>query len=78
MTKTIDEILRNVATMKDPRAEKEAKAAIEAMLRDIIGQDEKLDMGGSYEAVQRHNVSFDRNKLREELRQRATKYNLDI
>lgn len=36
----------------------------------IIGDDESLDMGGSKEAVDRHNISFDRNKLRAELRQR--------
>lgn len=57
---------------------KKAKAQLSAIFDTLIGKDEELDMGGSYEAVQRHNASYDRNKLRNEQRTRARDMGLDI
>lgn len=85
MTKTIDEILRNVATMKDPRAEKEAKAAIQAMVEDIVGGDVpelEKNICGKYgcnhviETKNPHAQAINNNHSKQ--RQRATEYNLDI
>jgi len=71
--KTIDEILGDITfhpsdiDMDNERREYATQAITQAML-DIVGEDETLDMGGSFEAVQRHNKSYDRNQLRTEIR----------
>jgi hypothetical protein len=52
-------------------AKKDILAAHKEEVERVIGPDETLDMGGSREAVDRHNTSYDRNQLRKEQRQRA-------
>lgn len=54
----------------------EAKAQIEAMIADIIGEDDwHGDLANGY---RRSSVDTVRNDLRAEARKRATKYNLTL
>lgn len=44
----------------------------------VVGEDEKLDMGGSKEAVDRHNIAYDRNELRAEQLESLTKLEAEL